>query len=231
MEKLFCFSDVHGFYDELMAALADAGFDASDPHHWLVSLGDHFDRGSKPREVMDFLTQSPRAIVVCGNHEDLLLQCLQQGHPESRDYLNGTVDTVLRLGGAEEFDLCVRSAYHAVKHFIFGMRDYFETAHYVFTHGWLPTDERGVLANWRAAEYQQWRRARWLNGIDQAALGHTIEKTVVCGHWSASYGHNMTEGTQNDHSPFYFQDSLIALDACTVVSGKVNVVVLEDEFL
>jgi hypothetical protein len=59
------------------------------------------------------------------------------------------------------------------------------------------------------------------------------DKTVVCGHWHASYGHAIIEGRCNefgegaDFSPF-FGDGIIAIDACTKVSGKVNCLVLED---
>ena len=49
-----------------------------------------------------------------------------------------------------------------------------------------------------------------------------------------SYGHSKFEGKGSefdadaDFSPYY-APGIIALDACTVISGKVNVVVLEDE--
>jgi hypothetical protein len=59
------------------------------------------------------------------------------------------------------------------------------------------------------------------------------EKTIVCGHWHASYGHVKFEhkgsefGPDADFSPYY-GDRIIAMDACTAESGKVNVLVLED---
>lgn len=55
MPKLFCVSDIHGFYDEFKSALDTAGFDKDNPEHWLISCGDHFDRGSKPKEVLRFV--------------------------------------------------------------------------------------------------------------------------------------------------------------------------------
>ena len=59
-------------------------------------------------------------------------------------------------------------------------------------------------------------------------------KTIVCGHWHCSYGHREFEGNGSefgedaDFSPYYGK-GIIVLDACTAVSGKVNVIVLEDE--
>ena len=38
MPKLFVVSDIHGFYDEMMNALDEAGFDPSNEEHWLISF-------------------------------------------------------------------------------------------------------------------------------------------------------------------------------------------------
>lgn len=78
-----------------------------------------------------------------------------------------------------------------------------------------------------------WEAARWYNGMD-AARSVTVDKTVVCGHRTASYGHCMYErkgsefGEDADFSPYY-ADDIIAIDACTAVSGKMNCIVIEDE--
>ena len=42
---LYCVSDVHSFYDELMTALTKAGFDINNEEHIFVSCGDLLDRG------------------------------------------------------------------------------------------------------------------------------------------------------------------------------------------
>ena len=61
-------------------------------------------------------------------------------------------------------------------------------------------------------------------------------KTVLCGHWHCSYGHSVYEGRGSEFGPDadfspYFGAGVIALDACTAHSGKVNVLVLEDDDL
>ena len=59
------------------------------------------------------------------------------------------------------------------------------------------------------------------------------EKTIVCGHWHTSYGHSKYEhkgtefGEDADFSPYY-GPGIIAIDACTAFSGKVNCLVIED---
>ena len=58
-------------------------------------------------------------------------------------------------------------------------------------------------------------------------------KTILCGHWHCSFGHCHYE---NDGDEFfgkpnfspYCADGIIALDACTPLSGKVNCIVIED---
>ncbi len=117
------------------------------------------------------------------------------------------------------------------------MLDYYESEHYIFTHGWIPcVYERGeysYYSDWRNAPEDEWDKTRWSNGMD-ASVTCMEEKTIVCGHWHASYGHAKFEhkgtefGPDADFSPYY-GSRIIAMDACTAVSGKVNVIVLEDE--
>ena len=72
--------------------------------------------------------------------------------------------------------------------------------------------------------------------IDYAAQSCREEKTILCGHWHSSYGHSKYEGKGSEFGPDadfspYYGPGVIALDACTAHSGKVNVIVIEDEDL
>jgi hypothetical protein len=116
------------------------------------------------------------------------------------------------------------------------MLDYFETEHYIFVHGWIPCirECRGYsyYTDWRNAGSNEWKSARWFNGMD-AAQTCMEEKTILCGHWHVSYGHAKYEqkgsefGPDADFSP-YFGSRVIALDACTAFSGKINMIILND---
>ena len=71
----------------------------------------------------------------------------------------------------------------------------------------------------------------------ERALSGMIEpgKTIVCGHWHTSWGHHIVDGTPvngpgANFGPFY-AEGIIAIDACTALTRKVNVVALEDEFV
>ena len=121
--------------------------------------------------------------------------------------------------------------------YIQAMLDYFETEHYVFTHGWIPSipnrdKSYSYISSWREADREQWNQARWFNGMDAAQTADE-NKTIVCGHWHTSYGHSKYEhkgtefGEDADFSPYY-GPGIIAIDACTAFSGKVNCLVIED---
>lgn len=234
MKKLFVVSDVHGFFDEMKSALDEAGFDPSNESHWLISCGDNFDRGVKPDKVMEYMMGLERKVLVRGNHEDLFDEMCKRHFAEYFDYHNGTQATVNLLTHIDHlthhaFD----TAYKMTRPFFSQMLDYFETQHYIFVHGWYPVREQ----DWRKAHTVDWESARWYNGMKQAAAGHTVPgKTIVCGHWHCSYGHHMEDpskpeyGDDADFSPYY-SDGIIAIDGCTAHSHRVNVLVLEDEFL
>ena len=66
--KYFCVSDVHGFFNFLKQSLNEAGFDASNPEHCLINLGDIFDRGSEPSQCLRFVNSLPNRILMRGNH-------------------------------------------------------------------------------------------------------------------------------------------------------------------
>lgn len=250
MPKLFVYSDAHGFLAPLKKALAEAGWDVNNPDHWLVSCGDNFDRGEENLEMLKFLSQINNKILIRGNHEDLLEELFQRGFPASHDIGNGTFDTAMEFM-RDSGDYGV--GYMNVRPLLNKMVNYFETEKYIFVHGWIAVNclddcpkywqcDREFIydCNWREAHNSRWAEARWRNGMQMAHEG-IIEKdkTIVCGHWHTTWGKVRYQkdkylgsefGTDADFSPYY-DEGIIALDTCTAHSGKVNVIVLEDEFL
>ena len=53
--KVFCVSDIHGHYTELINCLNKAGYDENNENHLLVVLGDLFDRGTESKKVFNYL--------------------------------------------------------------------------------------------------------------------------------------------------------------------------------
>lgn len=252
MAKLFCISDVHGFYNEMREALDNAGFDPNNEEHWLISLGDVWDRGKQPFEVMQYLKRLPRKVLIRGNHEDLFEECCERGECWGHDISNGTYKTICILGGMDlgySFAECCERAEAMTRMFRKSMVNYFETSNFVFCHGFVPLNcndnlppyyirnrKYSRMENWREATQNQWDDAMWLNSYDMIKQGYDIEKCVVAGHWNASYGRAMTTGEPEfgpnaNFSPFYYEDKLIMIDACTAYSGKVNCLMIEDDFI
>jgi len=238
--KYFIVSDVHSFYDEMLLALDKAGYQKSNPEHFFILCGDLFDRGTKPAECLEYVMNLPedRRIFIRGNHEDLLEELVRgkRGY-FSYDVSNGTIDTIKRLSPSEEWfavDIATRSLSknQDLMEYFKECRNYYETKNYVFVHGWIPN-----VVDWRVpgnADKYEWEEARWFNGMARWKNGHRDAKTIVCGHWHTSWGHHYlhkqgSEFGEDANFGIFEDDGIIAIDACTAHSGKVNVLVLEEE--
>lgn len=247
--RYYVTADVHGYYSILRQALVTSGFFEDTEPHKLVILGDLMDRGAEANEVQKFVLQmmeKDQIILIRGNHEDLFVALATEdcGRAYRHHISNGTFDTAIQLtgfdttmAGIRNYDFAEaaqRTPYY--RQIIPSMLNYYESEHYIFVHGWIPsTYSGGNLAPytaWRRAGIAEWEDARWINGID-AAQTCPEEKTILCGHWHTSYGHARYEkkgsefDSDADFSPYY-GPGIIALDACTAYSGKINVIVLED---
>lgn len=247
--KYYVVSDIHGYFTQFKSSLDQAGYFTDLEPHKLVILGDLFDRGYEADALQQFvldLMDKDRLILIRGNHEDLFRKLITTDHGVlySHHLHNGTFDTVLQLSKLDYIDALSGSKLIAEAEktpynskIIPAMRDYYETDHYIFVHGWIPCNvsEEGYsfMENWRTAGVEEWEKARWYNGMDAAQTVTVEGKTIVCGHWHTSYGHSKFEnkgsefGTDADFSPYYGK-GIIAIDACTAHSGTVNCIVVED---
>lgn len=256
--KYYVVADVHGFYSSLIDSLKEKGYFVDKEPHKLIVCGDLFDRGEEAIKLQQFivdLINKDEIILIRGNHEDLLLAMMNEWNKKS--YLqnhhksNGTLSTVFQITGCNSLDLLRKpdEVYRKLKETDFyktiipKMQNYFETNKFIFVHGWIPCEVVRInryaqnyfqISDWRNADNEAWNYARWINGM-QAAKSGVIEKdkTIVCGHWNCSYGHFYYEGkgseydSDADYSP-YFSNGIIAIDACTTVSKKVNCLIVED---
>ncbi len=245
-EKYFVVSDVHSFYDEMMTALNEAGFDRNNEDHIFVSCGDLFDRGPKGVECLRFVNEleQKRKILIRGNHEDLLEELLERGSFEWYDLHNRTDDTIRQFSvllndkSIMTSTICrklkeneeIRKYYDSLKYF-------HETEKYIFLHGYIPIINDGISAsydeNWRKASNYVFKEAVWLNGYEMFRQGIKEEgKTIVFGHIHTSYGHHFLhhdgeEFGEGMNSDIFYDEGIIGLDACTAYTHRVNVLTLE----
>ncbi|MBQ8432382.1 MAG: metallophosphoesterase [Clostridia bacterium] len=242
-KKLFVVSDVHGHYTELIKALHLAGFDGENGDHIFLSCGDLFDRGQENPLVYDFVKGLQHKILIRGNHEDMLCRILKRGSLAEHEIKNKTNITVEQLlgDGAADANGCFDTTAHSQKireilAFVDSMINYYETESYVFTHGWLPIDIVGrrayIREHWREASEAEWEEARWLEWQQLYAVGAVLAgKTIVCGHRPARLAGAFDPLREPDCSEPFYGDGMIAIDAGTVQSGRVNVLVIEDHML
>lgn len=251
MAKFYVVSDIHGNFNALQETLNNAGFDPNDESAWLVVCGDCFDRFDQPVEVMKYLMGLHRKVLVRGNHEDLLVDCCERQEAWSHDISNGTAKTIWQFGEGNQrsdfSDCCIKTI--ARTHvFLDSMVDYFETKNHIFVHAFVPlicndtfppyyikNRKFEKMENWREANKQQWQDARWGNPFQLAEQGLLPDKTLVFGHWHCSEGWAIAEdrdvfGEDAKFDPFY-GDGFIAIDSCVAHTGKINCIVIEDEFL
>ena len=256
--KYYVVADVHGFCSILTETLKEKGFFEDKEPHKLIICGDLFDRGQEAEELQKFileLMEKDEVILIKGNHDELLVNMLNFWHRasylEGHHNSNGTVDTVCQLTDIGLSDLYdnPNEVYYRMRETPFmkkilpSMIDFFETEKHIFVHGWIPCESvrqndfsvaYRAIDNWRNASEKQWSSARWTNGMDAANDG-VIEdgKTIICGHWHSSYGHSRFEkkcsefGDDADFTPYYGK-GIIAIDACTVRSKRINCVLIEE---
>lgn len=237
--KYFVLADPHSFYNIMMKELEAKGFDINNNEHKVIICGDAFDRGNESIEMFDFikkLHKQNRLIYIRGNHEDLLLELLTSMNVNYRDVHNGTIGTICQLAKMELEEVldnftftCIKLINEGIKTFIDKTSiDYFETENYIFVHGYIPDEE-----DWRKGNFYH---ARWKNGVEYFLNeNRKINKTIVCGHFHCNWYRDRNLPKEERWKDFSIQevvnennDKIIAIDACTALSKKINVLVIED---
>lgn len=239
--KYFVCADIHGFYDEWIKALSEKGFDINNPTHKIIICGDLFDRGRQPKEIIDYiLSNKDKFILIRGNHEDLMKEMIDRNYNTVADISNGTAQTIVDLypeWKISEFDLKKIAKVTRLQEVLDMCIDYFETDKYIFVHGWIPIIENCYLydSDWRKARKERWNKARWSNPVEMYRYEiYEPNKTIVCGHWHCSaLWHEVNpekydEFGQKENFESFVTDKMIALDACTAYTKKVNVVIIND---
>ena len=247
MPKLFVVSDIHSAYTPWMRALSEARFDENNPDHKIVVCGDLFDRMDESLQVYNFvkdMLERDKLIYILGNHESLMVDCIKRGYPSRHDWSNGTAKSIIDLApNAENFYDACAVVYEKMKPLLNMAVNYLETKNYIFVHSFIPlkcnddlpvyyTKNRQFEFNpdWRHAHYSEWEQARWGNPFELAEQGFLPEKTLVFGHWH-TYGQRPADYEGEDLFDPIYGDGYIGIDATTALSGKVNVLVIEDEFI
>lgn len=250
MKKIFAVSDIHGHFKELIETLNDKGFDENNKDHMLVVCGDSFDRGRENLEVYQYLkrlSDENKAIVIKGNHDLMLIEYLNGTNTTPFNYINNGLNETLgdflhqtspfetwALFNNKEMNYStfaqwteiarkeINEEYPDLLQWLTNMPYYYETENYIFTHGMIDCK----CDNWRNSN---WKLCVWSKPKDFFNEIKNTDKTIVVGHINCGLLRKLANQDELDNSIFTREDGkVIGLDACTILTKKVNVLVLEE---
>ncbi len=126
-------------------------------------------------------------------------------------------------------------------------KHYYELGSFIITHSFIPLHQSSPDALYHTITadlktFTDWRTQATETDLNDSHWGCPYKlmdagffdeelkngKTLICGHWHAVSGHVQygTEGYTHAND-IYYSSNLIMLDACTVVSDQVNVLVVD----
>ena len=126
--------------------------------------------------------------------------------------------------------------------------NYYELDKFIFVHSFIPITESDEepedLSNrsayfkynpdWRTSSYsKEWYEATW--GCPYELFYDYFDeekkkgKVLVCGHWHTFDFFQKLCGVEEEIYDIYYDDNLIALDACTAYSHQCNVMVIDED--
>lgn len=236
--KYFIISDIHSHYDAMKTALDTKGFNINNENHHLIVIGDLFDRGTQPKEVIEFLYPlclQEKATVLLGNHDVFLLDFLQGEHSRAffNIHFNSFGKTLEKLSGIlpleenmVEIQSVIEKEYSFLQNWIESFPLYLELGEYIFVHGGID----GRLKNWKEMSTRRdfvWGREYELQRIP--------EKIVVAGHQRVA----TIRSKEKDYHKLFkdspemfdilYQDGKILIDRFVEISKEINVLVLDIE--
>ncbi len=234
--KYFIISDIHGHYNEMMAALKKSKYDSNDNQHHLIVIGDMFDRGEQSKEVLEYLynlSEEGKASIILGNHETFLIELLDGNFLSAYFNIkhNGTLKTLVSLLDEDlkpnvelyRVKKNIENKYPYLKSWLKSLPLYLEIGNYIFVHGGIDGDN------------DEWKKGLPNDFIwsRQNNLSPIANKTIVVGHTRIATirypGMNYKELFISKPEAFdiLYDEGKIFIDAFAEISKKINVLILE----
>lgn len=257
-KKIFFIGDIHGFYDYMINALNEAGYDENNSSHLLVVLGDAFDRGGQAVQVYEYLkrlTDEGKAIVTFGNHHRFFINFLEGSYNPFNYLHNGLNETIADFwhrtvpfeswcmldencemntaNYARWVDICrkdINEEYPELLPWLKSLPRYFESKNIIGVHASIDTE----VEDWHFPHCERYGLLDWdaLDFDDGNFINkkNNTGKTIVAGHFDTGHLRKMHSlGEYEDHSILKTEDNKIFIDGCVPLTKKVNVLIIEDE--
>lgn len=222
MKKYFVFSDIHGNLKPLVTALEEKGFQIENENHILISLGDNFDRGIEKLSVLGFLKyfdKVNRLIMILGNHDQYLLNFLKAKDDGKLNVkYNGLGNTLIEFSDKEANTMekireSIISKYPFLISLLEKMKTSFKLGNTIFTHAGYSY----VSNSWKVDNFP--KNPIFINELNDHQLH-------VFGHFHA-FQLNKYFNQKESNDTFRYKN-FIGLDANTVLTKKVNVIVFDE---
>jgi serine/threonine protein phosphatase 1 len=130
-ERLFAIGDIHGCFDPLYELIEQKIRIRKDDR--LVLLGDYIDRGSKSREVIDYILKLQEdgfdIIPLMGNHESMMIDAFASEQSKYNWFMNGGYETLHSFGIESLDELDTRYL-----HFFKSLSHYYIQDRFIFVH-------------------------------------------------------------------------------------------------
>ncbi len=223
-DKVFVMSDVHGEFAMMEEMLKNW----NRKEEQLIILGDLADRGPNSKATLELayhLVQRKGAIVLKGNHDDMLEKYLEDPlRNQGLYYMNGggkTIDSLLgeaSLGRDHQKNVqAIKEEYPWLLPFLKSLSYFYEWENYLFVHAGVDL----TLDDWRDSTERDfiWIREGFYDQKNQTG------KTIV-------FGHSVTANLHRERSNFDIWqsgDGLIGIDGGAVYGGRLHALVLSKE--
>jgi serine/threonine protein phosphatase 1 len=184
----YAIADLHGRFDLLCRAIDLIEADAGETGGTFICLGDFVDRGPQSQSIIDLLMAGPqrpnwRWIVLQGNHEAMMLECL--GNPGILNWWirNGGGRTLASYGYENGDTLTPLKIPQAHLEWLRSLPITFEDDQRIFVHAGVPYDQEVSEAS---AQTLQWML--YPGDVDHndaefhADAAHVSGKHIVHGH-------------------------------------------------
>lgn len=172
--RIIAIGDIHGCSIAFETLLTEVRPTSSDQ---IILLGDIIDRGPDSAGVVQQaieLSHRCSLSLIRGNHEEMLLDSVNDGNNTERWIRNGGAETLMSYG-------CRKPSEIPPQHldYLFNSLDYVETDHYIFLH---PGYVEDIDLHLQPALALRWRVT------NRNCKAHCSGKTVVVGHTAQKSG-------------------------------------------
>ncbi len=192
--KYFILSDPHGEYGIMMEGLEQAGFNPRNSTHFVVIIGDGFDRGPESAHIYKFMKNlGSRGIYIKGNHDCFFEEYLEKGMDGEfvlfnilHNGLGATINSfaskeqreVYDTKLLEEYKSLIQNRYPGILHWLKNLPLYYQTKHFVFVHAGF--DPAKAVWNETSEDFMLW-------DIENShKTCYNTDKIVVIGHHHAA---------------------------------------------